>query len=151
MIIAHLVWALLILFLYRSHAFVFFLLKKKKKQNRLKCYFRCWEHRQFPMVRAETLSKCQQIFIIISIPYKVQLLKILRLSKKNLEVGQKSHWVICTKQYPSDCYYSFICTIYSPYIQSTWADCIDSMAPQVEGNGHLTVKRKEKIRALRIK
>lgn len=91
MIIAHLVWALLILFLYRSHAFVFFLLRKKKEtQNRLKCYFRCWEHRQFPMVRAETLSKCQQVFIIISIPYKVQLLKILRLSKKNMKLD-KNH------------------------------------------------------------
>lgn len=46
MIKAHLVWALLILFLYKSHAFAFFLLRKEAKtiRKRLECYFRCWEH-----------------------------------------------------------------------------------------------------------
>lgn len=136
MTIAHLVWALLILFLYRSHAFVFFLLKKTKNKN----HWIDWnvisdaENLQFPLVRTETVSKCQQVFIIISIPFKVQLLKTSTLSKK-LAVGQNSYWIVCTKQYPSDCYSSYIYTTYSPYTQSLWADSIDSMAPQAQVNG----------------
>lgn len=85
MIIAYLVWALLILFLYRSHAFVFFLLKKTKQKTKtteqIEMLFQMLSTYSFQWIELKHFPSANKSSLPLVFHTKFSCLKYPRLAK----------------------------------------------------------------------